>query len=721
MRYASGTSPPTPGESTMRCLRQALAPSHVIALALAMLQVAAAAPPAAPAGEGGSAPAASGLIERSEVRLMLLEVEAVDKEGHPLRGLTQADFVVVLGGRRAVIESVDDLCGCAGPPPAGSEQPAIRAAAPAGDAAPSPSGSESPAGAPADTGSDRFVLYFDFGQMALDGRHEAIKAARRWIAEVKQPAEQAMIAAYVTDKGIEILEAFTASSADLLRSLDRAERNLGLVDHFAVQLQRRLEDCSLDPTTCKPSAREEYEHGRRSLTGLQQFLTRLAVEPGRKAVLFFHENGLMSPGRIYRRRPDEDPLNLRWRVPDQFNLADRVAAEATSARAVLYPVKVGVAGGGSPTVEEENLTLGGDLSEATGGRYNRGPGDLAALVDRAGRGCRCLYLLGLRPPERTGSRVYSATIRARGVTLAPRYRVRFLTDEERWIRNAQAVLADPLSSRKIGLGAAIVPIEAVEGRWRVAVQVVTETDALVLIPQGGAGLASWEVGALLVPLDGRRKWEMLGTVTLRRDTPESGSRSLLHERIIDGLRPGPYRFTTFIRDRTASDFGGAEARLTLPDPAEGGVAGPILFRPWRRQIVSELPLLTTQGRPELRTGHETVGRLPAEGTTVRRGDPLEIRTWLCPGRSGRPMEGILRYLTKGESPAFRFGDLVRQPAGQCSSVTDQVDTSRLDGGRYTYHLRWPGEPARPHTDATISFEVSDPAARASVDSASVSR
>jgi hypothetical protein len=79
------------------------------------------------------------------------------------------------------------------------------------------------------------------------------------------------------------------------------------------------------------------------------------------------------------------------------------------------------------------------------------------------------------------------------------------------------------------------------------------------------------------------------------------------------------------------------------------------------------------------------------------------------------MEGILRYLDRGDSPAFRFGDLVRQPAGACFIVTDQVDTSRLDGGRYTYHLRWPGEAARPPTEATISFDVSDPAARASAD------
>jgi hypothetical protein len=468
------------------------------------------------------------------------------------------------------------------------------------------------------------------------------------------------------------------------------------VDHFAVEMERRLEDCILDPSTCWSSSRQEYDHGRRSLTALQKFLAHLAIEPGRKTILYFHENGLMSPGRIYGQRE-----------LDQVDLVNRVGAEATSSRAVIYPVRVGTPAGGTPVLEEEIRTLGGNLAEATGGRYNLGPGDLAGLVDRAGRGCRCLYLLGLRPPDRTGRRVYSATVRARGVTLSPRYRVRYLTEEERWLRNASAALADPLSSRNVELGAAIVPVEAAEGRWRVAVQVATETDALAFIPQAGARLASWEVGARLASVAGSRKWEMLGTDTLRRESPEGGNKTVLHERIFADLRPGSYRFTAFIRDRTASLFGGAEADLTLPDPVEGGIAGPILLRSGRRRIVSELPLLAARRSPESKPSHEATGAAPAGDSTVRRGDEVEVRSWLCPGRSHRALEGILRWVARGETPVFQLGDLVQQPAGQCAVIADRMDTSRLDPGAYTYHLRWPGEPGRSNAEAVVPFQVTD--------------
>jgi hypothetical protein len=264
----------------------------------------------------------------------------------------------------------------------------------------------------------------------------------------------------------------------------------------------------------------------------------------------------------------------------------------------------------------------------------------------------------------------------------------------------------------VALGAAIVPIDAAEGRWRVAVQVATETDALAFIPQAGARLASWEVGARLASVEGSRKWEMLGTDTLRRESPESGSKTLLHERTMEGLRPGSYRFTAFVRDRTASLFGGAEAVLTLPDPVKGGIVGPILFRSGRRRIVSELPLLPARGGAEPKPSHESVGVSPAADSTVPRGEAVEVRTWLCPGRSMRPLEGILRFVARGTTPAFQLGELVRQPAGQCAVIADRMETSQLDPGTYTYHLRWPGEPDPSRSDAVVSFEVSDAPARA---------
>ncbi|HKQ97320.1 MAG TPA: hypothetical protein VJV75_05565, partial [Candidatus Polarisedimenticolia bacterium] len=66
-------------------------------------------------GRAADDPAAKGLVEKTGVELFLLDIEAVDRSGQPMRGLTAADFVVRRNGRIWPIASVDDFCAC---PPA---------------------------------------------------------------------------------------------------------------------------------------------------------------------------------------------------------------------------------------------------------------------------------------------------------------------------------------------------------------------------------------------------------------------------------------------------------------------------------------------------------------------------------------------------------------------------------------------------------------------------
>jgi hypothetical protein len=97
-------------------------------------------------------------------------------------------------------------------------------------------------GAPPATGQQepgRFVLYFDFGQLRLGGRRQAIETAKRWVRETKADHDEAMIAAYVTSHGVRVLRGMTADRQSLLDALDAAYRDLALVDHFAVELPTR--------------------------------------------------------------------------------------------------------------------------------------------------------------------------------------------------------------------------------------------------------------------------------------------------------------------------------------------------------------------------------------------------------------------------------------------------------------------------------------------------
>ena len=71
-----------------------------------------------PHGKGSETRSDAGLIERTGISLVLVEV--VDDEGQPVRGLTRDDFEIQLNGNYEEIHSLDDLCD-------GSSSPAIPA------------------------------------------------------------------------------------------------------------------------------------------------------------------------------------------------------------------------------------------------------------------------------------------------------------------------------------------------------------------------------------------------------------------------------------------------------------------------------------------------------------------------------------------------------------------------------------------------------------------
>ena len=52
----------------------------------------------------------TGIVERSGVTLMLLDVEVLSKKGNPVRGLRIDDFGIQINGREQPIYSLDDLC-----------------------------------------------------------------------------------------------------------------------------------------------------------------------------------------------------------------------------------------------------------------------------------------------------------------------------------------------------------------------------------------------------------------------------------------------------------------------------------------------------------------------------------------------------------------------------------------------------------------------------------
>lgn len=724
----------------------------------------------------------SGLVETTGVSLTLLDVEVVDKDGKPMPGLGKDDFRVWLNGKEWPLYSVDDLCTCrpddrndahdsaaanrAGtasntkvregkrPPPPheaedagahdrGSDAPV--AAAPSRDgkranatgdsasvsAAPVvAAGGSASVSAPAPVGGSdedlRFVLYLDCSQLDLAGRTRAFNEAVRWVREVKTPSDQAAIVVRSESTGFREATPFTRNADELLRALASAKIDPALQDPWPAHLRERWEDCSGPggETQCDAYAQQEAWRSTHSMEDMQRFLESLGEVPGRKALILFNTQGGLFPGRLYPiRRPDE--------VSDQLSLLEKVTAEATQSRTTVHTAYVGdwlAATPDAPWLVASSawaVNLGSNLADGTGGTYSRDLSGLSAMTSRIRSRCACIYRLGLEPSaaSRPGT-IYQARVEVRGRPLDFRYRVEFLNDLDRWQRRAVAVLRHPNDATGVKVGGALVPGESKEDGWSLEVQVALDLGSLDFIPlPGGTGAASanWETGAILVREEDGRNWQMMTLGSARRPPGKRETlvmEPVVHTSLIEGLPPGSYKLSAFVRDTDTSAMGGAEARLVLPEPRKGKIAGPVLLLESRRHLAAPLPIWQKKRTGPGALTAARIGRIPSPGKSEPSGTQLVALSWVCPRVNEphgpderRPPLEVARYIAKDGKPIFRLPDPVMESAGACSRLVDILETKGLEAGTYTYQMELrEGEAARPVT-ASATFTLDEPVTR----------
>jgi VWFA-related protein len=663
---------------------------------------------------------------------MYLDVEVRDADGNPIPGLTEDDFELWLNIRDWPIYSVDDLCAC-------DRQglPATELAR-AGEVAstlpesrheemseaPLPAEEPSSEPGPATRQASQFVFYFDFSQLQMGGRENALVAARRWIRETMRPGDLVMLAAYADRSGVRTLCPFTDSPDRLLAALAAATDDPEFIDIFPSNFYRRIDECldcmercarspiicpnvpcEICCLECRANALQEYIHGHRALTALQRFLQRLADTPGSKTLFLFHQNGVLFPGEFYPVIP-----NSIHEIGSHLRLLEEVGAEATEARARVYPIQTASLHQGQ--LMEAAANLSANLADYTGGRHNRSPADLSDVLVDAALACHCTYRIAFEPPEETGNRIYRARVYVRDSRLPYSYRVRHLTAPERTLRKAVMALDRPELAEELAMSAFLLPLSATDRRWRAAVQVALDIDRLRLLPLAEREIGELDVGVLLYREDGRGSWEMLTGDKVGKPSGRQVGGSILHQRVFDDLRPGRYQLRAFARHRNLELFGAAAATLELPAAQKGGIAGPVALCADRQRFVLPLPLAKEQLPDEAPVPQLTRGSVPATSDAVPRGELLEMVTWVCPpGRfepdPAEPAAGmeLIRYVARDGDPAFRLPDPEVEAAGVCIRVADQLQTTALDPGSYTYHLAWMEAPGAEPRKASAQFRI----------------
>jgi VWFA-related protein len=344
--------------------RKGIAPSAgglILAVCLLPAVVAQTAPPppASPPPTIATAPPAAPTF-RVTTHEVLLDVLATDKDGHPVTGLTAANFSVSEEGDSQVIRRVDEHHGMS---PADMEK--------LGSAPPLPPNTFSNF-TPVRNTNASIVLLLD----AMDSPVEAQMSMREQLIKfLKQMQPGPPVAIFQLDTEMHLIQGFTSDPKVLLAAAE-SKRDMP----------------SLSRPTAAPRSYSADAVYRRTLMetlrgGMRMMGSYLAGFPGRKNLIWFTGQVPMTVMGLGFGNPFRDGLSVRSTGDDVTDLTDVL----TVSRIAVYPVDTrglgmatavtgrrgGLLNPGSPFVDHSNMDR---VAEQTGGKAYYNTNDFTRVI-----------------------------------------------------------------------------------------------------------------------------------------------------------------------------------------------------------------------------------------------------------------------------------------------------------------------------------------------------
>lgn len=344
------------------------------------------------AGENGTSLETRGAAVEDSVErnLWLVRAPIRDRKGAVVSGLTASDFRVSVDGVHWPIEYVDEIC------PESTWFPSSHT----GPMQASMMSSEIVEQAFKDERS-YLSLYFDLGAMRLPSIRRAAAAAEQWLnLDTSTHAKMDSSVSIVAQSGGALYEVapFTDDRSILQSAIGIVGSGKIIQDPFPAFLSSRVRECGSSGATCLAFAKEEKRHNENTLGILERYIAGLERYHGRKTLVYFHETTTLFPSRLY-----SGSCSLAFKVGDNVSLAERLAGIATANNMVIHVAYSGsrVGSHGSSTggaLDDHAVNFGANLADYSGGKYNRGPGDLVSLLRGAAQG-ECFYQFALAVPK----------------------------------------------------------------------------------------------------------------------------------------------------------------------------------------------------------------------------------------------------------------------------------------------------------------------------------
>lgn len=294
----------------------------------------------------------SDFFETVDVEIVNVDVWVTDKDGRPVTGLTQEDFLVYRNGEGVPIANFYAVSGDTTPRPRAALPAPVAESVSEGavsvEATPEPS-TASDVSAFDDPHRLWMIVYIDNANIDPIERNRVMPALRQFFGENLRPGDQAMIVTY--DRGLKVRQPFTGDRSLLSNTLFEIEDDSGLrtiMDRERYDVMERVDRFTQPSRSllhARTYAEELMDSVERTAEALERMIQTLAGLPGRKALIHVSSGVPMQAGEeIFLAVAEKWKLSEAYTEisrHDTTRVWERVNRKANAHRVVFHTLDAG--------------------------------------------------------------------------------------------------------------------------------------------------------------------------------------------------------------------------------------------------------------------------------------------------------------------------------------------------------------------------------------------
>lgn len=545
---------------------------------------------------------------KSSTNLVIVNVIVRDRQGKPMEGLKQSDFVLLENGKPQTISVFDfqKLSLAPAPPPAPKPDAAVEPAAPAGE------------------GSRRYrdrrllILFFDFAGMAIPDQLRAQHAALKFIEENLTASDLVQIMSFAST--IRTDQEFTDDREKLVEAIRRFRIGEALVPGMDAALSDTGE--TEEETNAPDEIELDLFNTDRKLAALENAVKTLAALPEKKALIYF-SSGAGGSG-VENQAQLRATINAAVRSNVSFYPVDvrglmaippgGAASESGAKGTAVFTGKAQRSHRDRLYEQQETLSA---LATETGGKALLDNNDLSLGILQAQRDLQSYYTLGYYSSDAArDGRFRRIQVKVQSQPQARLdYRSGYFSDKdwsdfnksdkERQLQEA-LLLGDPLTGLPLALEVNWFRLNPT--KYFVPVAVKVPGTAIPLERKGRSETTEFDFIGSVRDAKGRTVATVRDAIRIRiPQTEDLRRRSVLYDTGFT-VPPGSYRVKFLVRENSSGKMGTFETRFVIPEqPLMSSVVWSSQREPLAAALASaEKNKKILANHPLIRDGHKLV-------------------------------------------------------------------------------------------------------------------